>query len=79
LTEPLRDRVRDRAAELACAAGVTIEDIAKKHIRTSSPRYLPCAATIPAWSISSRRWKRHCNTAFVAELDLAPVQTMVEF
>ena len=23
--EPLRDRVRDRAAELACAAGVTIE------------------------------------------------------
>jgi hypothetical protein len=31
--EPLRDRVRDRAAELASAAGVTIEHIAKKHIR----------------------------------------------
>jgi hypothetical protein len=31
--EPLRDRVRDRAAELASAAGVTIEQIAKKHIR----------------------------------------------
>jgi hypothetical protein len=31
--EPLRDRVRDRAAELACAAGVTIEHIAKSHIR----------------------------------------------
>ena len=25
--------------------------------KTSSPRSLPCAATIPAWSISSRRWK----------------------
>jgi hypothetical protein len=31
--EPLRDRVRDRAAELARAAGVTIEHIAKSHIR----------------------------------------------
>ena len=31
--EPLRDRVRDRAAELASAAGVTIEHTAKKHIR----------------------------------------------
>src|SRR6476619_5561428 len=31
--EPLRDRVRDRAAELASAAGVTIEHIAKQHIR----------------------------------------------
>ena len=31
--EPLRDRVRDRAAELASAAGITIEHIAKKHIR----------------------------------------------
>jgi hypothetical protein len=31
--EPLRDRVRERAAELASAAGVTIEHIAKSHIR----------------------------------------------
>jgi hypothetical protein len=31
--EPLRDRVRDRAAELASAAGVTIEHIAKRYIR----------------------------------------------
>ena len=31
--EPLRDRVRDRAAELASAAGVTIEYIGKSHIR----------------------------------------------
>jgi hypothetical protein len=31
--EPLRDRVRDRAAALAGAAGVTIEHIAKNHIR----------------------------------------------
>src|SRR5690349_5033995 len=31
--EPLRDRVRDRAAELASAAGLTIEHIAKSHIR----------------------------------------------
>jgi hypothetical protein len=30
---PFRDRVRDRAAELASAAGVTIEHIAKKHLR----------------------------------------------
>ena len=31
--EPLRNRVRDRAAKLASAAGVTIEHIAKSHIR----------------------------------------------
>ena len=31
--EPLRDRVRERAAELAGAAGITIEHIAKSHIR----------------------------------------------
>src|SRR5438309_6287183 len=31
--EPLRDRVRERAAELASAAGITIEHIAKKQIR----------------------------------------------
>ena len=31
--EPLRDRVRERAAELAAAAGVTIEHIANSHIR----------------------------------------------
>ena len=31
--ELLRDRVRDRAAKLASAAGGTIEHIAKKHIR----------------------------------------------
>src|SRR4051794_18630267 len=31
--EPLRDRVRERAAELASAAGLTIEHIAKNHIR----------------------------------------------
>src|SRR6202008_4487807 len=33
LPEPLRDRVRNRAAELANAAGVTIEHIAKSHVR----------------------------------------------
>jgi hypothetical protein len=31
--KPLRDRVRVRAAELARAAGVTIEHVAKSHIR----------------------------------------------
>jgi hypothetical protein len=31
--EPLRDRVRERAAELAGTAGLTIEHIAKNHIR----------------------------------------------
>jgi hypothetical protein len=30
---PLRDRLRDRAAELAAEAGITIEHIAKAHIR----------------------------------------------
>ena len=30
--EPLRNRVRERAAELASAAGITIEHIAKNHI-----------------------------------------------
>ena len=31
--EPLRDRVRERAAELAAAAGITIEHIANSQIR----------------------------------------------
>ena len=31
--EPRRDRIRDRAAELASAASVTIEHVAKNHIR----------------------------------------------
>jgi hypothetical protein len=31
--EPLRDRIRDRAAELASAASLTIEYVAKNHIR----------------------------------------------
>src|SRR5258707_15485888 len=31
--EPLRDRVREGAAELATAAGITIEHITKNHIR----------------------------------------------
>jgi hypothetical protein len=31
--QTLRDQVRDRAAEVAAAAGVTIEHIAKSHIR----------------------------------------------
>ena len=31
--EPLRDRVRERAAALASAAGITIEHITKNHIR----------------------------------------------
>jgi hypothetical protein len=37
----LRDRVRDRAATLAAEAGVTIEHIAKPHIRKED-----CSATI---------------------------------
>ena len=31
--EPLRDRLRERAAELAADAGITIEHIANSHIR----------------------------------------------
>ena len=31
--EPLRDRVRDRATELSSTTGVTIEHIAKNHLR----------------------------------------------
>ena len=57
--EPLRDRVRERAAELASAAGLTIEHVAKNHIRKEDivAKCLPPVATIPAWCISSRRWK----------------------
>src|SRR3954452_23279124 len=36
--ETLRDRVRERAAELASAAGLTIEHIAKNHIRKEDSR-----------------------------------------
>ena len=36
--EPLRDRVRERAAELASAAGITIEHITKNHIRKEDRR-----------------------------------------
>ena len=48
ISEPLRDGVGERAAELASAAGITIEHIAKNHIRkeTSSPGCLSSAATV---------------------------------
>src|SRR4029077_15590354 len=57
--EPLRDQVRERAAELASAAGITIEHIAKNHIRKEDvvARVLVVRGTVPAWCISSRRWK----------------------
>ena len=38
--EPLRDRVRERAAELAGAAGIAIEHIAKSHIRKGRSGWL---------------------------------------
>ena len=50
--EPLRDRVRERAAELAGAAGIAIEHIAKSHIRKED-----VVAKVLAVRISSRRWK----------------------
>src|SRR6516165_11999271 len=57
--EPLRDRVRDRAAALASTAGVTIEHIAKNHIRKEDivAKVLTVRGDHPAWSILSRRWK----------------------
>ena len=56
--EPLRDRVREGAAELASAAGITIEHITKNHIRKEDvvAGCLSSVATVPAWCISSRRW-----------------------
>src|SRR5512133_2227024 len=46
--EPLRDRVSDRAAELASAAGVTIEHIAKKaHPQGRRRRQDTCRARRP--------------------------------
>jgi len=57
--EPLRDRVRDRAAELARAAGVTIEHIVKNHIRKENvvAKVLAIRGDHPGLCISSRRWK----------------------
>src|SRR5438034_236507 len=57
--EPLRDRVRDRAAELARAAGLTIDHIAKKHIRKEDvvAKILAVRGDHPGRSLSSRRWK----------------------
>lgn len=47
---PLRDRLRDRATELAAEAGMTIEHIAKAHIRrTLSRRYWLNAEVTRAW------------------------------
>ena len=62
--EPLRDRVRDRAAELASAAGVTIEHTAKKHIRKEDIGglrvWLPGkgTSTVP----SSCRFQERCSS-----------------
>jgi hypothetical protein len=50
----LRDRVRDAAAELAAAAGVTIEHIAKSHIRKED-----VVARVPPCCID--RLGRHCG------------------
>jgi hypothetical protein len=64
--EPLRDRVGERATELATAAGITIEHITKNHIRKEDvvvARSLSFVATVPAWCISSRRWKPATQTS----------------
>jgi hypothetical protein len=57
--EPLRERVRERAAALAAEAGLTIEHIGKKHVRKEAvvAKVLRDAASIPGWCISSRRWR----------------------
>lgn len=45
----LRDRVRERAAALAAAAGIKIEHIAKSHIRKEDVVARVLAARTPAW------------------------------
>ena len=58
--ETLRDRVRERAASLAAEAGVTIEHIGKSAYPQGGGGRARCwsnVAIIPAWCISSRRWK----------------------
>jgi hypothetical protein len=60
----LRDRVREAAASLAAEAGITIEHVSKATSarKRSSPRSWSSAAIIPAWCMSSRRWKRATPT-----------------
>src|SRR5215468_7754333 len=57
--EPLRDRVRERAAELAAAAGITIQHIANSHIRKEDvvAEVLAARGDHPGLVQSSRRWK----------------------
>src|SRR6185437_9683735 len=57
--EPLRDRVRERAAELASAAGITIEHITKNHIRKEDvvAKVLVVRGDRPGLVHTSRRWK----------------------
>jgi hypothetical protein len=48
---PLRERVREAAAAVAAAAGITIEHIARAISvrKTWWPRFWPRAARIPVW------------------------------
>src|SRR5437870_12055436 len=61
----LRDRVRERAAALAAQAGITIEHIAKSHIRKEAvvAEVLKRRGEHPAWCMSSRRWRRAAPTS----------------
>jgi hypothetical protein len=56
----LRDRVRERAASVAAEAGAAIEHIAKSHVRKEAvvANVLDGRGDHPAWSMSSRRWRR---------------------
>ena len=55
----LRDEVREAAASLAAEAGVAIEHVAKSRVRKEAivPGCWRGVAIIPAWCMSSRRWK----------------------
>ena len=46
----LRERVRERAASLAAEAGITIEHIAKSHIRKRRNGWAPSCAAVAAAS-----------------------------
>src|SRR6516165_8213023 len=67
----LRDRVRERAISLAGTAGITIEHIAKAHIRKEDVVAKVLAKRgdhpglvhiTPTWCISSRPWKPAMHT-----------------
>ena len=57
--EPLRDRIRERAQQLAAEQGARIEHVAKAHIRKEDvvAKVLAARGEHPGWCTLSRRWR----------------------